>query len=44
MLGTDEGASDGALLSRIVGEVLRSVLGMDVGAALLGRKVGGLLG
>ena len=33
VLGMDVGASDGALLCRIVGGLLESVLGMDVGAS-----------
>ena len=47
VLGMSVGASDGALLSRIVGRVLGTVIGMDVGAsdgALLGRIVGKMLG
>ncbi len=43
MLGTEEEATDTALLGKIVGKALKSVLGMDVKAsdgALLGRIVG----
>ena len=46
MLGMNVGASDGALLGRIVGGALGSVLGMDVEASdkeLVGRIVGEVL-